>query len=109
VALRRQRCEAAQVRAKVPLDPLGQWRDDCLSASTSCSATPADLLGRRTPQGERIASTDLSRYLLEEAGVATVPGSAFALDLHLRLSYAAPEALLTAATARIAAALNRLN
>lgn len=33
-------------------------------------------------------SVDLASYLLEEAGVATVPGSAFGLEGHLRISYA---------------------
>ncbi len=34
------------------------------------------------------SSVDLARYLLEKAEVATVPGSAFGADRHLRLSYA---------------------
>jgi len=33
-------------------------------------------------------SVDLAKYLLEKAEVATVPGSAFGADSHLRLSYA---------------------
>ncbi|GAI13729.1 unnamed protein product, partial [marine sediment metagenome] len=33
-------------------------------------------------------SVDLAKYLLEKAEVATVPGSAFGADNHLRLSYA---------------------
>jgi len=39
--------------------------------------------------GRKIAhSVDLSEFLLEEAGVAVVPGSAFGNDHHIRLSYA---------------------
>ncbi len=50
----------------------------------------AGLLGRTTPSGERLEdSTALVKYFLDQAGVAMVPGSAFELDPHFRLSYAA--------------------
>lgn len=51
---------------------------------------------------------DLAMYLLEEAHVATVAGSAFCLPGYLRLSYAAADALLLEAMERIAAALAKL-
>ena len=45
------------------------------------------LLGRKTPQGKTLATdTDLCMYFLEEAGVALVPGSAFELPGHFRIS-----------------------
>ena len=48
---------------------------------------------------------DLASYLLEEARVATVPGSVFEGPGHLRLSYAARRNYLERGVARIAEAL----
>lgn len=48
------------------------------------------LLGKETPKGKRIAdSVGFCTYLLEEAGLAIVPGSAFGREGYVRLSYAA--------------------
>jgi aspartate aminotransferase len=47
----------------------------------------------------------LAEYLLEEAAVAVVPGSAFGADEHLRLSFACSRATLEEGLKRIAAAL----
>ncbi|MBP6020302.1 MAG: pyridoxal phosphate-dependent aminotransferase [Burkholderiaceae bacterium] len=63
------------------------------------------LLGRRDQANNLIATdTDLALYLLREAEVAIVPGSAFELPGHLRLSYAASDDDLKIAMVRIAAA-----
>lgn len=63
------------------------------------------LLGRRAPDGEIIATdSDLALYLLREAGVAVVPGSAFELPGHFRISYAASDSDLDIAMGRIATA-----
>ena len=52
-------------------------------------ANCAGALGTRTPNGELIGNDeDLTRYLLESAGVAVVPGTAFGLAPYLRVSYA---------------------
>ena len=68
------------------------------------------LLGRRTPKGKTIATdTDLCMYFLEEAGVALVPGSAFELAGHFRISYAASDANLEEGMKRIAAACRSLD
>jgi len=53
-------------------------------------------------------SDDLSEYLLMSAHVATVGGSSFGAPTCIRISYAASEAQLTEAVARIAKALNAL-
>lgn len=67
------------------------------------------LLGRRTPKGKTIATdTDLCMYFLEEAGVALVPGSAFELAGHFRISYAASDANLQEGMKRIAGACRSL-
>lgn len=47
-------------------------------------------LGKKNPDGETMnTTTDLALYLLEQHGVATVPGDAFGEPGGLRLSYAA--------------------
>ena len=63
------------------------------------------LLGRTSPKGRKIATDlDLCMYFLEDAGVALVPGSAFELPGHFRISYAASDAELAEGMKRIAAA-----
>ena len=53
----------------------------------------------------RSSSVEMAEYLLEEASVAVVPGTAFGADDHIRLSFACSRATLTEGLARIAAAL----
>lgn len=53
-------------------------------------------------------STDLSNYLLEEAHVAIVPGSAFQASNYIRLSYSNSKANITAGILRMNKALNKL-
>lgn len=62
----------------------------------------AKTFGKRTPAGKLIAdSGDLCTYLIEEALVAAVPGSAFGLEGYFRISTAKSDADLTEACARI--------
>jgi aspartate aminotransferase len=66
-------------------------------------------LGRRTPKGEAISGDmDLARYLLQEAGVAVVPGTAFGLAPYIRLSFALSDERLKLACERIVAACAQL-
>ena len=53
-------------------------------------------------------SLDLTNYLLEEVGVAVVPGSAFGLEGHLRISYALPVDELKEGLQKIKQALDKL-
>ncbi len=53
-------------------------------------------------------SDDLSMYLIHEANVSTVPGSAFGAENYIRLSYATSEDLITKAIERIKTALLNL-
>jgi aspartate aminotransferase len=65
----------------------------------------AGMLGKTTPAGKRIETdTDFCAYLLEDAHVAVVPGSAFGLSPFFRISYATSEAELREALERIARA-----
>ena len=71
----------------------------------SCAGT----IGRRTPDGVAIASSeDYARYLLDSAGVAVVHGAAFGLDPFFRVSYATSDAVLEDACARIRRATEAL-
>ncbi|MXS20330.1 MULTISPECIES: pyridoxal phosphate-dependent aminotransferase [Pseudomonas] len=72
-------------------------------------ASCAGVLGRRTPNGEVIDSdTTFARYLMDEGGVAVVPGSAFGLAPYFRVSYATSREVLKEACRRIAEATQRL-
>ena len=63
-----------------------------------CSGT----FGKHTPDGTLIASdSDFCAALLQSEGVALVPGRAFGVPGHFRLSYAYSPASLTEACTRI--------
>ena len=67
------------------------------------------VIGRRTPSGDLIDSDDaFVGYLLEQARVAAITGSAYGLSPFFRVSFATDEATLTAAMDAIAAAVDRL-
>jgi aspartate aminotransferase len=71
----------------------------------SCEA----FIGKVTPTGKTIANdTDFCAYLLEEAKVAAVMGSAFGLEGFFRISYATSDALLEEACKRIKEACGKL-
>ena len=68
----------------------------------------AGLMGCKRPDGRAVASSgDLAEHLLE-AGVVTVPGTAFHKDPFLRLSTATSDDLLREGLSRIAAAVDAL-
>ncbi|ODR90963.1 pyridoxal phosphate-dependent aminotransferase [Sinorhizobium alkalisoli] len=70
----------------------------------------AGMLGKVTPNGKTIGTdADFCAYLLDDAHVAVVPGSAFGLSPFFRISYATSEAELKEALTRIAAACGRLS
>jgi len=65
-------------------------------------ASCAQLIGKRTPAGAVLdTDEDVVTALLEQEGVGTVFGAAFGLGGHFRVSYAASEARLEQACARI--------
>ena len=66
-------------------------------------------IGRLSPQGRRIENDlALCQYLIEEAKVAMVPGSAFFAPGFVRLSYATAQANIEKGLARMAVALAHL-
>ena len=67
-------------------------------------------IGHKTPAGSEIGtSTDLCLYLLDEFGLALVPGDAFGEPNGIRLSYAASMKDLEEAMARLKKGLNSLS
>jgi len=77
---------------------------ECLTPAGAFYVFPscAGLLGKSTKSGRKLATDeDFVMALLEETGVALVHGSAFGLPGHFRLSYAASDAELKEAVARV--------
>lgn len=75
------------------------WPDGAFYAYPSC----AEFIGGTTAEGRKLVSdVDFCMALLQERGVTTVHGTAFGLSPHFRVSYAASEADLKEAVARIA-------
>jgi aspartate aminotransferase len=69
----------------------------------------AGMIGRKRPDGRKIESDlDFATYLLEEASVAVVPGTAFGLAPYFRISFATATKRLEDACARIGEACARL-
>ena len=73
-------------------------------------ASCAGLIGKTAPDGKFIESdAAFAEYLLDAAGVAVVPGSAFGLAQYFRISYATSTAELEEACRRIATACAQLS
>jgi aspartate aminotransferase len=71
----------------------------------SCKA----LLGKKTAEGKLIENdNDFATYLLEDCGVAVVPGVAFGAPNFFRISYAASEDFLKDAMQRIESSCGKL-
>lgn len=71
----------------------------------SCKAA----LGRITPAGRKLTTdTEFAEYILEDAGVAIVPGSTFGAPGHFRASFASDTNELQKAASRIAEATEKL-
>lgn len=67
------------------------------------------LFGKTTKEGKVLGSSnEVATYLLEEANVAVIPGIAFGMDEHFRLSYATSVEVLEEACNRIAKAVKNL-
>ncbi|MDQ6950048.1 MAG: pyridoxal phosphate-dependent aminotransferase [Mariprofundales bacterium] len=97
-----------------------RWLVDALNGIDGASCTLPDgafylfpaiggWLNRVTPQGKKINDdVELCSWLLDAAGVALVPGTAFGAPGHVRFSYAIAQEKLEEAVRRIVAAVNTL-
>jgi len=69
----------------------------------------AAVLGARTPTGKFLSSDlDVVNYLLEDAHVGMVHGSAFGMPGYMRIAYAIDDTRLLEAMSRVAASLGKL-
>lgn len=69
----------------------------------------AGVIGKQTPDGATIkTSGDFADYLLKIWSVAVVPGIAFELDPHIRISTATADTILDEGMARISQAVSQL-
>ncbi len=68
------------------------------------------MIGRTTPQGKRLeGDADVVLYLLEQAGVALVAGSAYGVSPFFRMSIATSIEIIDEGCRKIAAAVAALN
>lgn len=68
------------------------------------------LFGKCTPNGTQIETdVDVSAFLVDDAHVGTVPGTAFGMPGHLRLAYAIDDGVLADAIDRIKMSISKLN
>ena len=100
-----ERNAAFQIRRDMVVDMLNQIDGvECPMPEGAFYVYPsvAGLMGRSTPAGRRIDSDDaFVTYLLDDAKVAAVQGSAFGLSPAMRISYATSDAVLKEACTRI--------
>ncbi|WP_298858346.1 aminotransferase class I/II-fold pyridoxal phosphate-dependent enzyme [uncultured Sulfitobacter sp.] len=69
----------------------------------------AGLLGATTEDGETLNDdSDVARYFVRAAHVATIAGAAYGMSPYLRMSFATSEEIITEACANIANAVSRL-
>ena len=104
---------AYQARRNRTVRSLNQFPGlSCISPEGAFYVYPScqGVIGSVTPKGGRIgSSTDFATYLLEDWLVAVVPGAAFELDPHFRISIATADAALDEGVARIGRAVSALS
>ncbi|HUR43849.1 MAG TPA: pyridoxal phosphate-dependent aminotransferase [Aestuariivirga sp.] len=104
---------AYQARRNRTVRSLNQFPGlSCISPEGAFYVYPScqGVIGSVTPRGGRIcSSTDFATYLLKDWSVAVVPGAAFELDPHFRISIATADAALDEGLARIGRAISALS
>ena len=94
-----ERAASFQVRRDIVVDALNTIPGiTCLRPEGAFYVYPnlTGLIGKKTPEGTSLTDDiAISTWLLEEHNVSTVPGTAFGLSPHIRISTAAPEADLS--------------
>ncbi len=108
----KDRCAAFQKRRDMVVSLLNAIDGiECITPEGAFYVFPScqGLIGKKTKSGKVISNdTEFTTYLLEEALVAVVQGSAFGAEGFFRISYATSEAILKDACARIAKACGEL-
>ncbi len=99
------RRESFRMRRDLVVDALSAIDGlSCIRPNGTFFAYPSceGLIGKRAPDGRAMESDqDFAAYLLESAGVAAVPGTAFGLSPHFRVSFASSTEILDEACERI--------
>lgn len=107
-----ERANSFEQRRNIVVDALNQIKGlEVLSPEGAFYVYPrcAGLIGAMTSSGKQLNSDiDICTWLLDEHHVSCVPGAAFGLSPHFRISTAASEATLIEACARIAAAIKTI-
>lgn len=107
-----ERCAAFRARRDMVVERLNAIPGiDCPTPGGAFYVFPscAGLIGKRRPTGEVLTTdADVCDYILSEVAVALVPGRAFGLPGHFRLSYAYSTDDLTEGLSRIARAVAAL-
>jgi len=107
-----ERRESFRRRRDLVVDALSAIEGlSCIRPNGTFFAYPSceGLMGKRAPDGRVMESDqDFAAYLLESAGVAAVPGTAFGLSPHFRVSFASSTELLEEACGRIGRACAEL-
>jgi aspartate aminotransferase len=102
---------AMSARAKRAVELInGTLGFSCLAPQGAfyCYVDCAGLIGKRSRNGVLDSDVDVAAYLLENALVAVVPGTAYGRSPYLRISFAADNEIVEAAFERIAAAIKEL-
>jgi len=107
-----ERAASFQARRDIVVEALNRIEGiDCLNPDGAFYVYPkiSGLIGKRTREGKILSDDEaVSAWLLSSHHVSTVPGAAFGLSPHIRISTAASEADLTDACERIAEACSSL-
>ena len=105
--------EIFRKRRNILVKGLNNIKDiSCLQPAGAFYVYPSvgKLIGKKTPEGNILNDdADVSKFLLDCVYVATVPGTAFGLSPHLRLSYATDENTLHSSLDRIEEAVSKLS
>ena len=108
-----ENCRAFAARRQLVCDALNAMPGvSCAAPDGAFYVYPSisGLIGKKQPDGQVIETdADFVRYLLEAGEVAVVPGIAFGLSPYFRISYAASDAVLAEAMARISRVVDRLS
>ncbi len=107
------RLEALRNRRDVVLATLKRTAG-CLSAGIPQGAfyvfaNCSGMIGSTTPNGGKLVTdVDVASYLLEQAGIALVPGSAFGASPYIRIAFAIDDTRLAEACERLVSACAKL-
>jgi aspartate aminotransferase len=106
------RAASFQLRRDIVVDAINAAKGlSCISPEGAFYVFPdlSGVIGKTTPDGQLIATdTDFCTWLLDDYFVSAVPGTAFGLSPHMRISTAASESDLHEACLRIALACEQL-